>query len=81
MEDVEAQRMSFEEMDGPSAPKIHLNNLDRLVNWSKEFLARRDTDRIYPLPIIRDEQIAMGTSAVDRDMEGDNSKGDQPPWH
>jgi hypothetical protein len=62
-------------VDGHSAPKMRLNNLDRLVNWSNEFLGRTDTDRIYPVPIIRDKQVVMGTSAVDRDMEGENSKG------
>jgi len=25
---------------------MQLNNLDRLVNWSNEFLGRRDTDRV-----------------------------------
>jgi hypothetical protein len=44
MEDSEAQ------VDGPSAPKMQLNNLDRLVNWSNEFLGRRDNDRVYPSP-------------------------------
>ncbi len=37
-----------------------LNNLDRLVNWSNELLSRRDYDRTYPVPIIRDEQFIMG---------------------
>ncbi len=76
-----AQRLSFEEVDGPSAPKMRLNNLDRLVNWSNEFLGRRDTDGIYPVPIIRDEQVAMGNPAADRDIEDENSKGGQPPRH
>jgi hypothetical protein len=52
VEDAEAQRLTFEEVDGPSAPKMQINNLDRLVNWSNEFLGRRDTDRVYPIPII-----------------------------
>jgi hypothetical protein len=30
----------------PSAPKMQLNNLDRLVNWSNKFLARRETNRV-----------------------------------
>jgi hypothetical protein len=29
--DSEAQRLTIEEVDGPSAPKMQLNNLDRLV--------------------------------------------------
>ncbi len=78
VEDAEAQRLSFEEVDGPSAPKMRINNLDRLVNWSNEFLGRRDTDGIYPVPIIRDEQVAMGYPAADRDIEDENSKGGQP---
>jgi hypothetical protein len=44
MEDGEAQRLTIEEVDGPSAPKMQLNNLDRLVNWSNEFLGRKDND-------------------------------------
>jgi hypothetical protein len=60
MEDAEAQRLTIKEVDGPSAPKMQLNNLDRLVNWSNEFLGRRDTDRVYPVSIIRDEQVAVG---------------------
>jgi hypothetical protein len=58
MEDVEAQRLTIEEVDGPSAPKVQLNNLDRLVNWSNEFLGRRDNDRVYPIPINRNVQAA-----------------------
>jgi hypothetical protein len=81
IEDVEAQRLSLEEVDGPSAPKMRLNSLDRLVNWSNEFHGRRDTDRIYPVPIIRDEHITMGNSAADRDTEDENSKRGQPTRH
>jgi hypothetical protein len=81
VEDTEVQRLTFEEVDGPSAPKVQLNSLDRLVNWSNEFLCRRDTDRVYPIPIIRDEQVAMGNSAVDLDTENENSKRGQPPKH
>jgi hypothetical protein len=36
IENGEAQRLTIEEVDGPSAPKGQLNNLDRLVNWSRE---------------------------------------------
>jgi hypothetical protein len=61
MEDSEAQRLTIEEVDGPSVPKMQLNNLDRLVNWSNKFLCRRDTDRVYPLPVIRNEQATMGS--------------------
>jgi hypothetical protein len=50
IEDAEAQRLNPEDMGGPSAPGMHLNNLDRLVNWSNEFLGRRDTDQIYLIP-------------------------------
>jgi hypothetical protein len=58
----EAQRLTIEEVDGPSAPKVQLNNLDRLVNWSNEFLGRRDNDRVYPVPMNRNEQAARGSS-------------------
>ena len=50
IEDAEAQRLTIKEVDGPTAPKVQLNNLDRLVNWSNEFLGRRDNDRVYPFP-------------------------------
>jgi hypothetical protein len=55
IEDNKAQRLTIEEVDGLSAPKVQINNLDKLVNWSNEFLGRRDNDRVYPLPIIRGE--------------------------
>ncbi len=48
----ESQRLTIEEVDGPSAPRMLLNILDRLVNWSNEFLGRRDTERIYPAPAV-----------------------------
>ncbi len=68
----------IEEVDGPSAPKVQINNLDRLVNCSNEFLGRRD-DRVYPVPIIRDEQAARNSStAVDMSMDEENNKGGQP---
>jgi hypothetical protein len=79
MEDSEAQRLTIEEVDGPSAPKMQLNNLDRLVNWSNEFLSRRDTDRVHPVPLIRNEQVAMGSSTtVDLGVENENGKGASP---
>jgi hypothetical protein len=43
IEDAEAQRLNPEDVDGPSAPRMRLNNLDRLVNWSNEFLAMGDS--------------------------------------
>ncbi len=49
MEDSEAQRLTIEEVDGPSAPKMQLNNLDRLLNWSNEFIGRRDNDNGRPV--------------------------------
>ncbi len=79
MEDSKAQRLTIEEVDGPSAPKMQLNNLDRLVNWSNEFLGRRDTDRVYPVPINRNVQAARGSSTtVDMNLEDENSKVGQP---
>ncbi len=42
MDDSKSQRLTIEEVDGPSAPKMQLNNLDRLVNWCNKFLSRRD---------------------------------------
>ncbi len=79
MEDAEAQRLTIEEMDGPTAPKVQLNNLDRLVNWSNEFLGRKDNDRIYPIPINRNEQTARGSSTtVDMNVDEENNRGGQP---
>jgi hypothetical protein len=55
---------------------MQLNNLDRLLNWSNEFLGRRDTDRVYPVPITRNEQAAMGSSTtVDLSMEIEKDRG------
>ncbi len=70
-------------MDGPSAPKVQLNNLDRLVNWSNEFLARRDNDRVYPVPINRNKQTSRGSSTtvdmnVDMNVDEENNRGGQP---
>jgi hypothetical protein len=79
MEDSEAQRLTIEEVDGPSAPKMQLNNLDRLMNWSNEFLGRRDNDRIYPFPINRNVQAARGSSTtVNMNVDEENNKGGQP---
>jgi hypothetical protein len=58
MEDAKVQRLTIEELDWPSAPRMQLNILDGLVNWSNEFLGRRDTERIYPAPVDRNVQGA-----------------------
>jgi hypothetical protein len=74
-----AQRLTIEEVDRPSAPKVQLNNLDRLVNWSNEFLGRRDNDRVYPVPINRNEQAVRGSSTtVDMNVDEENNRGGQP---
>jgi hypothetical protein len=79
IEDNEAQRLTIEEVDGPSAPKVQINNLDRLVNWSNEFLGRRDNDRLYPVPIIRGQQVARNSSTtVDMSVDEENNNGGQP---
>ncbi len=79
IEDNEAQQLTIEEVDGPSAPKVQINNLDRLVNWSNEFLGRRDNDRVYPVPINRGEQAARGSSTtVDMNVDEENNRGGQP---
>ncbi len=59
MEDAEVQRLTIEELDWPSAPRMQLNILDRLVNWSNEFLGRRDTEQIYPAPVDRNVQAVL----------------------
>jgi hypothetical protein len=79
IEDAEAQRLNPEDVGGPSAPGMRLNNLDRLVNWSNEFLGRRDTDQIYLIPIIRGEQVSMGDSAADQDTDDENIRSRPTP--
>ncbi len=67
------------EMDGASAPRVQINNLDRLVTWSNEFLGRRDNDRVYPVPIARGEQATRANSTtVDMNVDEGNDKGCQP---
>jgi hypothetical protein len=79
IEDNEARRLTIKEVDGPLAPKVQINNLDRLVNWSNEFLGRRDNDRVYPVPIIRGEQAARNSSTtVEMSVDEENNKGGQP---
>jgi hypothetical protein len=79
IEDSEAQRLTIEEVDGPSAPKVQINNLDRLVNWSNEFLGRRDNDRVYPVPIVRGEQATRNSSTtMDMNVDEENNKGGRP---
>ncbi len=50
IEDSEAQGLADREMEDASASRVQINNLDRLVTWSNEFLGRRDNDRVYPDP-------------------------------
>ncbi|MFN9909543.1 MAG: hypothetical protein ACK56F_26075 [bacterium] len=79
IEDNEAQRLTAGEMDGASAPRVQINNLDRLVTWSNEFLGRRDNDRVYPVPITRGEQaIRTSSTTVDMNVDEGNDKGCQP---
>jgi hypothetical protein len=79
IEEGEAQRLTIEEVDGASARKVQINNMDRLVNLSNEFLGRRDNDRVYPVPIIRGEQAARNSSTtVDMSVDEENNKGGQP---
>ena len=54
---------------------MQINNLDRLVTWSNEFLGRRDNDRVYPAPIVRGEQTTRDSSiTVDMNMTEENEK-------
>ncbi len=68
IEDNKAQRLTVGEMDGASAPRVQINNLDRVVTWSNEFLGRRDNDRVYPVPIARGEQATRATT-VDMNVD------------
>ncbi len=57
-DDPEAQGLNQQDLRQPSAPRGPLNNLDRLVNWSHEFLNRNQDARIYPVP--RDQGMPEG---------------------
>ncbi len=79
IEDVEAQRLTIEEVDGLTVPKVQLNNLDRLVNWSNKFLGRMDNHRVYPVHINRNEQTARGSpTTVAMNVNEENNRGGQP---
>ena len=79
IEDNEAQGLTGREMEEASAPRVQINNLDRLVTWSNEFLGRRDKDRVYPVPITGGEQAARASSTtVDMNVDEENNKGGQP---
>jgi hypothetical protein len=79
IEDSEAQRLTIEEVNGALAPRVQINNLDRLVTWSNEFLGRRDNDRVYPVPITGGEQATRASSTtVDMNADEGNNKGGQP---
>ncbi len=55
---------------------MQINNLDRLVTWSNEFLGRKDNERVYLAPIVRDEQTTRGSSTtVDMNVTEENKKG------
>jgi hypothetical protein len=76
IEDNEAQGLTGREMEEASAPRVQINNLDRLVTWSNEFLGRRDNDRVYPAPIVRGEQTTRDSSiTVDMNVAEENEKG------
>jgi hypothetical protein len=49
IKDVEAQRLSQEGPERPTASKAPLNKLDCLMNWSNNFLSGQSSDRIYPV--------------------------------
>jgi hypothetical protein len=75
IEDNEAQELTGREMEDASAPRVQINNLDRLVTWSNEFLGRKDNDRVYPAPIVRGEQNIRGSSTtVDMNVTEENEK-------
>jgi hypothetical protein len=76
IEDNEAQRLNDREMEEALAPRVQINNLDRLVTWSNEFLGRKDNERVYPVPIARGEQTTRGSSTtVDMNVSEENEKG------
>ncbi len=77
IEDTEAQRLNLGGVER-TTPRAPLNNLDRLVNLSNKFLGRWDKDRAYPVPIIRNEQIALRDLVADRDAEHEINRGGQP---
>jgi hypothetical protein len=55
------------------------NEIPAILNWSIEFLCRRDNDQVYPVPIDGDVQAARGSSTtVNMNVEDENNKGGQP---
>ncbi len=76
IEDSEAQRLTDREMEEASAPRVQINNLDRLVTWSNKFLGRRDNERVYPVPIVRGKQTTRDSSTtVDMNVVEENERG------
>jgi hypothetical protein len=61
--ELEDQRWDLER---PTAARGPLNNLERLVNWSQDFLNRQQEDRVYPAPAGRDEQVALSDMNKDQ---------------
>ncbi len=60
--ELEDQRRDRER---PTAARGPLNSLERLVNWSQDFLNRQQEDRVYPAPAGRDEQVALRDIVID----------------
>ena len=76
IEDNEAQRFTDKEMEEASAPRVQINNLDKLVTWSNKFLGRRDNERVYPATIVRGKRTTRGSSTtVDMNVAEENEKG------
>ncbi len=67
-DDPEAQGLNQGEPGQPSAPRGPLNNLDRLVNWSHQFLHSNQDTRIYPAP--RDQGMPADQGVAYENAEG-----------
>jgi hypothetical protein len=74
-DDPEAQGLNPEDPRQPSAPRGPLNNLDRLVNWSHEFLNRNQDSRIYPAQRGQGMPEGAGAEVGNQGVAYENARG------
>jgi hypothetical protein len=73
--DPGAQRLNPGEPVQPSAPRGPLNNLDRMVNWSHDFLNRNQDARIYPVPRDQGMPAEAGGEIGNQGVAYENARG------
>jgi hypothetical protein len=74
-DDPEAQGLNPQDPHWPSAPRGPLNNLDRLVNWSHQFLNRNQDARIYPAPHDQGMPKGAGIEVGNQGAAYENARG------